>query len=76
MSATEIILSVQGMHCGSCGLLIDEALEDLAGVRRSETSLRAGTTTIQVDLDACPAETLVAEVVHLGYTAKLRAQHT
>ena len=72
MSATEITLTVQGMHCGSCGLLIDEALEDLAGVRRSQTSLRAGTTTVQVDLDACPAETLVAEITDLGYTARLR----
>ena len=74
MSATEIILSVQGMHCGSCGLLIDEALEDLAGVRRSQTSLRAGTTTVQVDLDTCPVEALVAEIADLGYTAGVRDQ--
>ena len=71
MSATEITLSVRGMHCGSCGLLIDEALEDLAGVRRSQTSVRAGTTNVQVDLDACPVEILVAEIADLGYTAQL-----
>jgi len=72
MTATEITLSVQGMHCGSCSLLIDEALENLAGVRRSQTSLRACTTTVHVDLNACPADALVAEIHDLGYTAHLR----
>jgi cation transport ATPase len=29
---------VEGMHCGSCALLIDDALEDLPGVRSTLTS--------------------------------------
>ncbi len=69
MNSTTVALAVQGMHCGSCGILIDEALEDLDGVQRSQTSVRAETTTVQVDLDTCTVDTLIAEITSLGYTA-------
>jgi len=69
--STEFVLSVQGMHCASCGLLIDETLEDLPGVDGSSTSVRAATTTVRVDPEACDPGTLIAEIAMLGYTAEL-----
>jgi Cu+-exporting ATPase len=71
VTATEIVLAVQGMHCASCGLLIDEALEDLAGVSQSTTSVRGASTTVLVDLTACPVTRVLAEISDLGYTAQV-----
>ncbi|WP_163568730.1 heavy-metal-associated domain-containing protein [Fodinicola feengrottensis] len=39
--------TVEGMHCGSCGMLIDETLEDLDGVVRSTTTFRANRATVE-----------------------------
>ncbi|AWK76809.1 heavy metal transporter (plasmid) [Rhodococcus oxybenzonivorans] len=39
---------VEGMHCGSCALLIDDALDDLPGVRHTWTT--KGCTVVALDL--------------------------
>lgn len=67
MSDTTFHLRVDGMHCASCGLLIDETLEELPGVRASQTSVRTGRTTV-VASGIGPAE-LVAAIGEAGYTA-------
>lgn len=54
--AEKVTLLVTGMHCASCGLLIDETLEELPGVISSSTDLRRETTTVEYD----PAQTDVA----------------
>jgi copper chaperone len=64
-------LQVEGMHCASCGLLIDDTLEDLPGVSRAQTNLRQARTTVQVDPDRCTTEQLVAAVAEAGYTARV-----
>lgn len=66
---TTVSLRVDGMHCASCGLLIDDALEDLTGVTRSETSLREGRTIVHLDPAMCSPDQLVAAVAEAGYTA-------
>lgn len=38
----QVELLIEGMHCNSCGLLIDDELEDLAGVRSAATDVRTG----------------------------------
>jgi copper chaperone len=58
------------MHCGSCGVLIDDALEETAGVRRASTIVRARRTVVEVDAHADVA-TLIAVINSLGYTAHL-----
>lgn len=63
--------SVTGMHCASCGMLIDETLEDeVPGVRRSETSVRKGRTTVQTDATVTP-DVIVAAIAGAGYQAAL-----
>lgn len=37
---TELTFTITGMHCASCGLLIDDAIEDLPGVTTSTTNHR------------------------------------
>ena len=41
MPTSTHVFRVEGMHCGSCPLLIDDTLEDLPGVSRSHTELKA-----------------------------------
>lgn len=64
---------VGGMHCGSCSLLIDDALEDLPGVSRSQTELKAGRSTVWLDTDRTDPEQVIDTIVGLGYRAALAA---
>ncbi len=61
------VFAVTGMHCASCGMLVDDALEELAGVTSSSTNVRRGRTKVDYD----PALTTMAEitkvVTKLGY---------
>jgi copper chaperone len=66
-----IVLHVEGMHCGSCGLLIDDTLEDLPGVLRTQTRLREATTTVEIDPQRCTPQQLVAAIAEAGYSARL-----
>jgi copper chaperone len=66
-----ITLRVEGMHCASCGLLIDDALEDLPGVIRAETRLRQARTTVRVDPGRCTPEQVIAAIAEAGYTARV-----
>jgi copper chaperone len=68
----QVVLQVEGMHCASCGLLIDDELEDLPGVRSSSTDVRAGRTTVRLE-DGAVADlgALVKAVEAAGdYTAR------
>jgi len=56
---------VTGMHCASCGMLIDEVVEDLAGVVTSATSVRRGRTIVTYD----PTRSTVAEIAAAIVTA-------
>lgn len=71
MSAITYTFTVTGMHCGSCGLLIDETIEETAGVHRSHTSVRAGRTVVDADPTVIDPHVLTAVIGSLGYTAHL-----
>jgi copper chaperone len=63
-------LSVSGMHCASCSLLIDETLEELPGVVSSSTDLRRETTTVEYDPAQMSLSAIADEIVRLGYSAR------
>ena len=67
------VFSVDGMHCASCSLLIDDTLEDLPGVQRSHTDLKANRATVQLDTALTTAQQVIDAIADLGYTAT--AQH-
>ncbi|WP_327432908.1 heavy-metal-associated domain-containing protein [Streptomyces sp. NBC_01236] len=73
-SGPQVVLQVEGMHCSSCGLLIDDELEEIPGVRSASTDVRTGRTTIRLE-DGAAVDTavLVAAVKQAGddYTARL-----
>ncbi|MEX5632922.1 MULTISPECIES: heavy-metal-associated domain-containing protein [Parafrankia] len=69
MPVTTHTFRVEGMHCGSCSLLIDDALEDLPGVRSTRTTLRQGRTTVELDLSQNRPQDVVRVIEDLGYRA-------
>jgi copper chaperone len=69
MATQELLVS--GMHCGSCGMLIDEALEELAGVASSDTNVRKGRTKVDYDPARTSVDEIVKEIAGLGYAVQL-----
>ncbi|MEU6894685.1 heavy metal-associated domain-containing protein [Streptomyces sp. NPDC046557] len=60
--------AVTGMHCNSCGLLIDDEVEELAGVRASTTSLRTERTVVELE-GPVPAGQIIDAIATAGYAA-------
>ena len=69
MSVTTHVFQVDGMHCGSCALLIDDVLEDLPGVRSTRTTMKRGRSTVELDLTLTSPEDVIRAVGELGYRA-------
>ena len=72
-AGARVELEIQGMHCASCGLLIDDELEDLVGVRSATTDMRAGRSVVLLEEGAAmDSEALVAAVAAAGdYTVRV-----
>jgi copper chaperone len=61
---------IEGMHCGSCAILIDETLEDLPGVVGTRTSMRQGRSVVELNPASCEPRDIVAAIGELGYAAQ------
>jgi len=60
---------IEGMHCGSCALLIDDCLHDLPGVHGTQTRVKAGLSTVELDLTQNRPEDVINAIEQLGYRA-------
>ncbi|MGW2014478.1 heavy-metal-associated domain-containing protein [Streptomyces sp. NPDC001927] len=60
--------AVTGMHCNSCGLLIDDEIEEVPGVTSSSTNLRTDRTVVELD-HPVPTERILAAIASAGYSA-------
>ena len=70
-----IVVTIEGMHCASCGLTVDDAVEDVPGVARSTTSFRTAQTRVVLadGADAATVGPLVVRAVETaGYRGALR----
>ena len=72
MSTRTITVEITGMHCASCGILVDDCLEDVAGVVTSQTSTRTGQCVAVVEDVVTDADVLAA-VEEAGYTGSILA---
>ena len=63
-------LRVGGMHCSSCGMLIDDALEDLPGVVSASTNARRKRTRVEFDPAATDLDAIARTITALGYTVE------
>lgn len=64
-------LKIGGMHCTSCSMNIDGALEDLEGVFESKTQYATATTEIRYDKEKIQMQRISAEIAKLGYSAQM-----
>lgn len=69
--SVETQFTVNGMHCASCGLLIDETVEELDGVDRCETDVKRGRSRVTYDPDRVTVDAIAAAVVEAGYQTEL-----
>jgi copper chaperone len=65
------VLAISGMHCASCGILIDDALEDLPGVLSARTDVRSETTTVELEGSQTSLDEVFAAVASEGYGVTL-----
>jgi len=72
MPTSTQVFRVEGMHCGSCSLLIDDTLEDLPGVSGSYTEVKAGRSTVQLDTSLTDTRQVIDTITGLGYTASIQ----
>lgn len=61
--------AVTGMHCASCSMRVDTAIEDLPGVIRSTTTVRSGQAVVDVDNTECGPDQIIAAIASAWYTA-------
>lgn len=69
---TKVSFKIDGMHCGSCAMNIDDGLEELEGVTKSKTSYRKQETEVSFDEARVGVETIIETVGSLGYEAVAR----
>ncbi len=67
---TELQLKVDGMHCASCALLIEEELEELDGVAEARASFRKQRARVVLD-DAPVVPAILEKIGELGYRASV-----
>ena len=67
-------IHIEGMHCDSCPLDIKETLEETAGVREADTSLKRKTAIVDFDEETVQLATLIKKIQDLGYTATVSGQ--
>ena len=66
-----LIFVVEGMHCASCGLLVDDLVVEVPGVASSTTHVPSGRTVVAV-ADGAPgdAAAVAAAIAEAGYLAR------
>ncbi len=67
-----VIVEITGMHCASCGILVDDCLEDVQGVVTSRTSTKTNQCVAVVTEGVTDADVLAA-VTEAGYTGTVVA---
>ncbi len=65
------LFGIEGMHCTSCALLIDEELEELAGIHRSRTSYARQQAEVEYDEKQVDEGKIIATITRAGYKARV-----
>lgn len=63
----KITLQLTGMHCTSCSLLIDAALEDLPGVKSAKSSYVSQKVEVEFDPTKVALEQMIKAIKSEGY---------
>lgn len=65
-----ISLKISGMHCVSCGMNIDGALEDMEGVFSADTNFAQARTEVQFDASKVTVTAIISTIAAIGYEAE------
>lgn len=65
-----IALSLSGMHCSSCALLIERSIKKVPGVRQANVNFAAEKASVLFDPSAASVEQLLKAVEKAGYRAQ------
>lgn len=63
-------LSVDGMHCRSCGLLIAQDVSKVAGVSSVEADFKSGRVSVDFDGSSETLGKVVSAIKKLGYKVR------
>lgn len=69
-TGTLITFQLDGLHCTSCSLNIDGALEDTPGVLSATTTYRTQQTKVEYDPTLVSVKQLKQTIEELGYSVK------
>jgi len=61
---------VEGMHCTSCALLIDEELEETKGIRQSKTNYARQVSEVEFDEQQVNEVKIRSIISQIGYKAQ------
>lgn len=62
------IFNLEGLDCGSCCMMIDDCLEEMEGVRSSNTNYAKQVCEVEFDESKLSEEDLISAVENSGYT--------
>jgi copper chaperone CopZ len=65
-------LTIEGMHCQGCAMMITQKLEKLKGVKVAKVDFDKREAFIQFDPSRCKPDDLVAAVKQAGYKATVK----
>lgn len=60
---------IQGMHCVSCAMSVDNAIEDLPGVKSATTQYARQVSEVEYDEQQVTEAQIIAAIREAGYEA-------
>ena len=63
-------LKIVGMHCVSCAMTIDGALEDSLGIISAKTNYAKAEVVVEFDQNITNEEEIIKTINNTGYTAQ------
>ncbi len=63
-------LTISGMHCASCALIIDKALKKIPSIKNSVTNFSTSKTTVEYNPSKIKIEQITKKIQALGYSAE------
>lgn len=71
MAETKKTFAIQGMHCASCVMLIEQSLQKVPGVKKATVNLATQKATVDFDAEQVTDEHIKSAVEGAGYQALL-----
>ena len=66
-------LQIQGMHCIGCAMTVDNALEDLPGVKAATTNYARQVADVEYDESKVTEAQIIKAVQNVGYSCSIEA---